>query len=328
MDIYFEEKYGSLYEKMENGKVDIFEYKNELGSIRSMFIKREIPMKIDNKTYYDLITPYGYGGPIVVDCVDNSLRQELVQEYYKSFKAYCEANDIVSEFIRFHPILENYIDFKDIYNTQYMRKTLGTNLKDFDDPVQSEFSKSCKKVIRRALRNGITFDIEKSPDKVDEFKDIYYSTMDRNDANEYYYFDDEYFNNIINNFKENVILVKAIYKEKTIAAGWYFIFDKIIHIHLSGTLNEYLNLSPAYILRYAVTLWGKENGYELIHHGGGRSNSEEDSLFEFKKRFAKNTEFDFYIGKKVWDIDVYNKLCELKGVNENTEFFPAYRINK
>ena len=326
MDIYFEEKYGSLYEKMENGKVDIFEYKNELGSIRSMFIKREIPMKIDNKTYYDLITPYGYGGPIVVDCVDNSLRQELVQEYYKSFKAYCEANDIVSEFIRFHPILENYKDFKDIYDVQYMRKTLGTNLKDFDDPIQSEFSKSCRKVIRRALRNGITFKIEKSPDKIDEFKDIYYSTMDRNDANEYYYFDDEYFNNIINNFKENVILVKAIYEEKTIAAGLYFIFGKIIHIHLSGTLNEYLDLSPAYILKYAVTLWGKENGYELIHYGGGRSNSEEDSLFKFKKKFAKNTEFDFYIGKKVWDIDVYNKLCELKGVNENTEFFPAYRI--
>ncbi len=326
MDIYFEEKYGRLYEKIENGKVDIFEYKNELGSIRTMFIKREIPMKIDNKTYYDLITPYGYGGPIIVDCIDNISRQKLVQEYYKSFKTYCEANDIVSEFIRFHPILENHNDFKDIYNVQYMRKTLGTNLKDFDDPIQSEFSKKCRNVIRRALRNGITFKIEKNPDKIDEFKDIYYSTMDRNNASEYYYFDDEYFDNIINNFKENVILVKAIYEEKTIAAGLYFIFNKIIHEHLSGTLNEYLELSPAYILGYAVTLWGKENGYELIHHGGGRSNSEDDSLFKFKKKFAKNTEFDFYIGKKVWDIEVYNKLCELKGVNKNTEFFPAYRL--
>jgi len=328
MDIYFEEKYGRLYEKIENGKVDIFEYKNELGSIRNMFIKREIPMKIDNKTYYDLITPYGYGGPIIVNCIDNISRQKLVQEYYKSFKTYCEANDIVSEFIRFHPILENHNDFKDIYNVQYMRKTLGTNLKDFDDPIQSEFSKKCRNVIRRALRNGITFKIEKNPDKLDEFKDIYYSTMDRNNANEYYYFDDEYFNNIISNFKENIILVKAIYEEKTIAAGLYFVFNKIIHEHLSGTLNEYLELSPAYILGYAVTLWGKENGYELIHHGGGRSNSEHDSLFKFKKKFAKNTEFDFYVGKKVWNIEVYNKLCELKGIDRNTEFFPAYRSNE
>jgi len=325
-DIYFLPEYGKLYEEIEDGKIEVFKYGNKLGLITNMFIKRKITMEIDGETYYDITTPYGYGGPIIIKCINNEYKNELIEGYVKSFSDYCKDNNIVSEFIRFHPILENYKNFKDIYDVQYMRKTLGTNLKDFDDPVQSEFSKSCRKVIRRALRNGITFKIEKSPDKIDEFKDIYYSTMDRNDANEYYYFDDEYFNNIINNFKENVILVKAIYEEKTIAAGLYFIFGKIIHIHLSGTLNEYLNLSPAYILRYAVTLWGKENGYELIHHGGGRSNSEEDSLFEFKKRFAKNTEFDFYIGKKVWDIDVYNKLCELKGVNENTEFFPAYRI--
>lgn len=325
MDIYFEEKYGKLYENMENGKVEIFEYNSELGSVRNMFIKRKIPTKVDNRAYYDLVTPYGYGGPIIIDSIDNASTNELVQEYNNSFREYCKLNNIVSEFIRFHPIVGNHNDFKDIYDIKYMRKTLGTNLKDFDDPVQSEFSKSCRKVIRRALREGITFTIDENPDTIDEFTDIYYSTMDRNDANEYYYFDNDYFNHIINDFKDNVILVKAIYEEKTIASGLYFIFDKTIHIHLSGTLNEYLYLSPAYILRYAVTLWGKENGYELIHHGGGRNNSEEDSLFEFKKRFAKNTEFDFYVGKKVWNTEIYNKLCELRGVNESDDFFPAYR---
>ena len=45
------------------------------------------------------------------------------------------------------------------------------NLKDFDDPVQSEFSKSCRKVIRRALRDGITFTVDKNPDTIDEFND-------------------------------------------------------------------------------------------------------------------------------------------------------------
>ena len=326
MDIYFKRKYGELYEKIENGKVEVFKFKNELGSIRSMFIKREIPIKINNKTYYDLTTPYGYGGPIIIDCIDSNSKQELVQGFYKFFNDYCKVNNIVSEFIRFHPILQNHIDFKDIYKIQYMRKTLGTNLKEFDDPVHSEFSKSCRKVIRRALKNGITYDIEKGPDSIDEFKEIYYSTMDRNDASDYYYFDDEYFNNTINNFRENVIVVKAKYEGKTIASGLYFIYNKIIHIHLSGTLKEYLNLSPAYILKYAVTIWGKENGYELIHHGGGRTNSEDDSLYKFKKRFANNTEFDFYVGKKIWNVDVYNKLCELKRVDYNMEFFPAYRV--
>ncbi len=326
-DIYFLPEYGKLYEEIENGKVETFKYESDLGLITNMFIKRKIPSKIDGRTYHDITTPYGYGGPIIIKCINKEFRNKLVEGYKKSFSNYCRDNNIVSEFIRFHPILQNHKDFKNIYDVQYMRKTLGTNLKDFDDPIQSEFSKNCRKTVRRALRDGVTFLIEEIPENLNEFKEIYYSTMDRNQASDYYYFDDLYFNNILNNLQKNVVLVKAIYKEKTIASGLYFIYDKIIHAHLSGTLNEYLYLSPAYILKYGTVLWGKENGYNIIHYGGGTSNSKEDSLFEFKKRFAKNTEFDFYIGKKVWDIDVYNKLCELKGVNENTEFFPAYRIN-
>lgn len=323
-DIYFEHLYGKLYEKIENGTCEIYEHEDSIGTVYHMFIKKQIPILIDNVVWYDLVTPYGYGGPIIIDCKIGR-ENELINEFNQSFNRYCIDNNIVSEFIRFHPILQNHKEFKEIYNVQYIRKTLGTNLKDFDDPFKSEFSKSCRKTVRKALRAGVTFKIENEPNNIDEFINIYNSTMDRNKASEYYYFGIEYFNDIITDFKENVILVKAIYKEKTIASGLYFIFDKIIHIHLSGTLDEYLEFSPAYILRYAVTLWGKENGYELIHHGGGRSNSESDSLFKFKKKFANNTEFDFYVGKKIWNIKIYNKLCGAEGVNKDAEIFPAYR---
>ena len=112
---------------------------------------------------------------------------------------------------------------------------------------------------------------------------------------------------------------------KTIAAGLYFIYNDVIHIHLSGTLTEYLYLSPAYILRYAVTLWGIENGYKIIHHGGGRSNAEDYSLYTFKRNFAKVYDVDFYIGKKIWNEEVYDKLCEMKNITEKDGFFPAYR---
>ena len=93
----------------------------------------------------------------------------------------------------------------------------------------------------------------------------------------------------------------------------------------SKGIKEYLHLSPAYILRYAITKWGKENGYELIHHGGGRSSNEDDSLYLFKKQFAKNTRFDFYLGKKTWNIEIYNELCNKKGVSKESDYFPAYR---
>src|SRR5699024_9921833 len=151
------------------------------------------------------------------------------------------------------------------------------NLENYEDPFQSEFSKSCRKNVRRALRDGVTFNIVEKPSDVSKFKDIYYSTMDRNNAMDYYYFDEDYFNSCVELFQDNLLLVEAIYEEKIIAMGFYFVYKDYIHIHLSGTMSDYLHLSPAYVLRYGVTQWGKENGYKMIHHGGGRTNSPDDT---------------------------------------------------
>lgn len=321
-DFYFDNNYGKLYEKAENGKQEIFKFENENGVVSNQIIKREIPYKVDEKTFFDLVTPYGYGGPVIEKLIGN--KELLLKEFEKSFSEYCEINNVVCEFVRFHPLVKNYIDFETIYNPIYMRKTLITNLK-YDDPVQIEFSKSARKNIRQALNKGVYYEIIESPDDLKEFESIYYATMDRNNATDYYYFDDEYFKNIIKYFGKNLVLINAKYEGKTIASGIYFTYDKVIHIHLSGTLSEYLYLSPAYVLRYALTIWGKENGYELIHHGSGRSNDENDGLYLFKKNFAKNEYRDFYIGKKIWNDKVYDEICKLSGVDKNEAFFPAYR---
>lgn len=324
LDIYFDKKYAKLYEKFENGVAQEFNIKCEYGEIKNIFIKRKITTEIEGKVFFDITTPYGYGGPIIINC-ERGKEKFLLEYYEKIFGEYCIENNIVSEFIRFHPIIGNGVIFEKIYDVEKNRVTLGTNLDIFDDPVDNEFSKSCKKNIRRALKKGVTFEIEESPRSVDDFIKVYYSTMDRNDAKDFYYFDKEYFEESIKFFKENIIIVKAVFEGKVIAAGFYFISNDIIHIHLSGTLSEYLYLSPAYVLRYAVTIWGKEKGYKLIHHGGGRTNSLDDGLYKFKKNFSKNTEFDFYIGRKIWNESIYKKLCLANKVDESEEFFPAYR---
>lgn len=327
-DIYFEENYGKLYEQEENGQTETFRYEDENGIITNQFIKRTIPIYI-GKQYYDITTPYGYGGPIIEECKKD--KAKLVNNYARAFLKYCDDNDIISEFIRFHPIFNNALDFNNVYDVICLRKTLGTNLETYEDPITSEFSKSCRKNIRQCKNKGISFKVTEKPTsiEIEKFKNIYYATMDRNGASDFYYFKDEYFKKVLKYFSNNIITVEAIYEGNTIAMGLYFIYNKILHIHLSGTLTEYLYLSPAYMLRYGATLWAKENGYKLIHHGGGRSNSKDDSLYLFKKGFAQNTEFDFYIGKKIWNKEIYDKLCEEKHVKkEETEFFPAYRKDK
>ena len=323
-DIYFDENYGKLYEKVEDGTAVVFKCETENGIIINQFIKRKIPIDMGNKEYYDIVTPYGYGGPYVDKCIN---KDKLLKDYENNFNKYCIDNNIVAEFVRFHPIKKNYLDFKDIYNCSFNRYTLATNIKDYDDPVKSEFSRHCRKTIKHILKNGISFKLIDKPtlDDLDVFKRIYFLNMKRKDAEEYYFFDDKYFLDILDIYKDNIIIAEAIYEDKVIAAGLYFYTDNLIHAHLSGTDTEYLYLSPAYILKYGTALWAKENNVDFIHYGGGTSTDMDNSLFLFKSKFAQNTKFEFWIGKKIWNKEIYDKLCEKVNVSKDEEFFPAYR---
>lgn len=327
IDIYFEPNYGKLYEKMEDGKCEVFRYSSKLGTIQHIFIKRKIPINIDDKEWYDLVTPYGYGGPLIIESSKES-KNLLTQEFNKAFEQYCADNNIVAEFIRFHPIIENHDDFKSIYNVSYVRNTVGTKINCDKDPVQEEFSKSARKSTRRVLNSGVTYRITENPDNIHNFKEIYYSTMDRNNASEYYYFDDDYFNDCLKLFSKNILLIEVLHENKVVAAAFYFSYGKIVHAHLSGTLKDYLHLSPAYVIKYATAIWAKDNNMGLIHYGGGTTNSEHDPLYQFKKKFTRNTEFSFSVGKKIWNNEVYEKLCRYAGVEKNTDFFPSYRCKE
>ena len=319
-DLYLLPEYGKINECLEHGDSISYHFSHELGSVYYMFIKREIPIKYDGERWYDIITPYGYGGPVLA-CEDPSHKEQVLVAFEADFNKYCEENRIVSEFIRFHPMLNNAEHFKDVYDVEKIRTTIGTDLTASDDPISSEFSKSCKKNIKRLETNGISYNIIEKPDSLEKFKKIYYSTMDRNEAKDFYYFDDEYFNRCVCYLKDHIVLVEAVKDGETIAMGMYFVYGKTIHIHLSGTLSEYIKLSPAYILRYAITLWGISKGYEVIHHGGGRTNSENDQLMLFKKRFG-SLEFNFYVGKKIRNAAVYDFLCS---DIEPSDYFPLYR---
>lgn len=322
MDIYFTPEWGKVNQYIEEGEPFIFECNTGYGVIKNQFILRKVPQTVEGNQFYDIVSLYGYGGPYIEWCREGR-EQSLLKEYEKKFSEYCVAHGIVSEFVRVHPIQGNSTNFKEIYGSECIRHTVGTDLTG-DDPVQKEFSKSDRKYVRRALKTGVTWDVLEAPADASGFTEIYYSTMDRDHATDFYYFPEEYFRECVRLLGDHIILVRALFEGRVIAKGLYLTYGTTIHAHLSGTLKEYIHLSPAYVVKYATAVWGKEHGYKLIHYGGGTSNNPDDSLFQFKCKFTKGTLFDFYVGRKVWNPEIYERLVEMTGKHD-TEFFPAYR---
>lgn len=325
-DIYFEEQYGKLCQMIEGGTCKVFELDTPDGVIRHQFLKRHLPPELDpEQNYFDITTPYGYGGPIITELRGDQTR--LLDQYASEFEAYCQEHNIVSEFIRFHPILKNHETFSSCYQPEQIRRCVVTELDGTGDPLTDQFSKSARKIIRHGLKSGAQIEILEGPTDLTEFSKIYYDTMDRNEAEDFYYFSPEYFQYICDHLRDHIINVSIRYEGKVIASGIYFINDQIMQVHLSGTYREFLHLSPAYLLRYGAIDWANRHGITKVHHGGGVSNSPEDPLLQFKLRFTKSEPLGFFIGRKIHDENVYQNMVELSGMAESS-YFPKYRGKK
>lgn len=243
--------------------------------------------------------------------VSQGKENELAALYDEAFNDYCEQHAIIREFIRFHPLVRNADHFSDVYDVKFRRMTVGTDLTKSADPFRTEFSKTARRNIRRALNEGVTFKVTVNPSSLGAFPSIYYQTMNRNQASSLYYFDDQYFDECLTSFGKSIVFTEVFHEGKVIGAGLNFSSNEWIHTHLSGTLTEFHHLSPAYILQYALVLWGKENNKELIHDGGGRTSQDNDSLYLFKKQFSNNTDFRYEIGYKIRNPEVNAKAIEL-----------------
>lgn len=324
-DIYFTKAYAEVNELIEDGEAIFIELENQYGHITHSAIKREIDIDIDGTKYYDLVTPYGYGGPVIHRWTNI---EKLVETYEAALLEYCEAHHIVSEFIRFHPLFQNQEAFRGIYDVKYLRQTVGTDLKRFDDTFQNEFGATARRRIRNLIKEEkYSCVLTRGFNDIEDFITIYKDTMDRRHATDFYYFDRNYFHELKRRFSDQLLTTSVYYQGEIIAMGLYFISGDIIHDHLNGTKATHLHHSPAYLLKYTMLNWARQNGYALIHYGGGVSNAEDDSVLKFKKGFSKNTAFKFHIGSRIWNRAVYEALCKKRGVDSAADFFPAYRAS-
>ena len=184
-------------------------------------------------------------------------------------------------------------------------------------------------MIRKAEKNGIEIFHEKDLKLFQDFKRIYNATMDKDHAEKYYYFDDAFYESIHRDLHEHYEMFYAVYQGEIIAMSIMIFANNRMHYHLSGSMIEYRNLAPSNLLLYIAALWGHEQGFKTFHLGGGVG-SGEDSLFKFKAAFNRNSDYQFSIGKEIFDQQKYDELVQERAqrddaFNSQSSYFPVYR---
>lgn len=321
-DTYWLSGYVKAFKVHGDGEPLLFFYEGNNVRGINVVMKRDIAEdknfrnKLLSGRYYDFATPYGYGGWIIEG--DN------LDELFTSYEKWCMENGIVSEFVRFHPILKNHEYLLNRYDVLGLGNTVSLDLTSPEIIWENITSKN-RNVIRKAQKNGIEIRIGKSAELYEIFREIYNFTMDKDNADKYYYFSPEFYDSIRVDLDKNAQIFCAVLNEKVIAAAIMLIANGRMNYHLSGSIREYSNLAPTNLILYEAALWGCENGCKTLYLGGGVG-SAEDGLFKFKKSFYRKDDLPrFYIGKKVINKEKYNELLILRDDLLESGFFPQYR---
>lgn len=327
-DVYYLSGYTKAFMLHGDGEPILIYYNNK--DIRAMNVVMKRDIGLDNNfrdvialnTFFDLSTPYGYGGFIF----DGNLSIENIIELNNTYTNYCFENNIISEIVRFHPVLENSKVCHDLYEILDLGKTITIDLES-KEKIWSNLSGKNRNVIRKSIKSGVKVYWGRSQELVNQFIPLYNSTMRRDNAIDYYYFNASFYESILNDFKFNNMFFYAVFEDKIISSSMILFGNKNMHYHLSASDKEYQFLAATNLLLYEAACWGYENGYKKFHLGGGLG-SKEDSLFKFKEAFYKKSETYFSIGKKIFNPEKYDELLKIRGLdfnNSNTTYFPQYR---
>lgn len=324
-DIYWLNGYVKAFYLHGDGEPLLFYYEGNSTRGINVVMKRDISKdkhfngEIKAGKYFDFTTPYGYGGWII--------EGKNVEDLFNSYIRWIETNGVISEFVRFHPIVKNHGVCYSFYDIVQLGEVVHMDLSSTEEIWNNITSKN-RNMIRKAIKNGVKIYSGRFPEIYKRFRVIYNSTMDKDNAEKYYYFNENFYTSILEDLPQNAQIFFAEKEENIIAASIILLANGYMNYHLSGSLKEYSTLAVTNLLLYEVALWGNANGYKTLYLGGGVG-AGEDGLFKFKRSFYRGNLNHFFIGKKIYNKEKYDKLLLLRikdnGKVEQSKFFPQYR---
>lgn len=319
-DVYYLSGYVKAFLIHGDGDPYLLYYQGE--GLKAIYVYMRRPTAIEG--VYDSVTPYGYGGVLF----EGDTCETKLQAFWKEYLATMEREHIADNFVRYHPVLANAVPMKSISNVIDLGKTIAMDLTSPEIIWENIHSKN-RNMIRKAEKNGITIEHGQGMDLFDKFIEIYNATMDKDHAEEYYYFKRPFYESIHNDLRDNYEMFYAMYEDKPIAMSIMIFANGRLNYHLSGSDIEYRNLAPSNLLLYKAALWGCEQGMKTFHLGGGVG-SGEDNLYKFKAAFNKVSDYQFSIGKQIFDQGKYDELVKIRreldpNFDETSHYFPLYR---
>jgi serine/alanine adding enzyme len=316
--IYLHTHWARLQRNKESGDDVTFYFNHELGDIRYTFIKRFAGFA-DNREYFDLVTPRGYGGPYLENCSSDEFHH-LIRQFDKAFQEYCCEENIVAEYIRFDPWINNAQSFAGIYDLKPHGFAYCNDLTvDF---FNTEYSSRKRNNIRKAEKHGVEIEMDSSRESIAVFLELYEFTAVKHALSGYYHLSKDFLNEYFSMLPNKTLFANAVYKGRIISSALILLGEDIAHYHFAANHPEYSYLQGNSLLIYKASVYAKMLGKKLMDLGSAVPGS---PLEVFKSSFVyKGTKYPVVVGTKIRNQHIYDSLIQQAG-GLRQGYFPAYR---
>lgn len=318
-DIYHSIEWLLLNKDLQEGEIHCIFLEDGKNCAFFPLIKRNIK----NTAYFDLITPYGYGGLAFKKTTDSDFKEKVFEE----LKKYLSTTNCISVFLRLHPLLNKVV----VAGGAIFENgtTLAIQLDNSYPDIYSKYSSGHKYDLKKSKKNeNICIVDDADFFYFDDFIEIYLETMRYLDASGFYFFDQKYFYKMKKLLAEKLKLVVVKLNEQIIGASLFMLENGIIQYHLSGTTIEGRKYQPSKLILDYIVHWGALQGYTFLHLGGGVG-GQKDALYKFKKGFSAD-DYSFYTVRMITNNNIYRTLCSDLNftdieIDNISDFFPLYR---
>jgi hypothetical protein len=326
-EVFAHPSYVSLFARPDDEPLAAY-VETARGFVLYPFVLRPIDaphLKTGTEPAYDLTSAYGYAGAF-----STGLSAEEAGQFWAAFDGWCTAKGVVAEFARLSLFEEQRL----VYPGAAEQKLTNVvrDLSTPEDVMWREFDHKVRKNVNKARRSDVSIEVDETGARLDDFLRIYETTMDRREAKSSFYFPRGFFETIVRELEGQFVFFHALKDGRVVSTELVLVSVENTYSYLGGTEQAYFDLRPNDLLKFEIFRWGRAKGKRRFVLGGGYA--PDDGIFRYKRAFAPDGLFPYFVGTRVFDTKRYEMLvsahsCEARRRSPDWKmpvgFFPAYR---
>lgn len=254
--------------------------------------------------FNDICGIYGYSGPL-----STTDSQAFLGEAWQSFDLWTTELNVISEFIRFSTYVNNKNWAHPDTLVEYNRPVSLAILPDDSDSFLGQLSSKTRNMIRKAQKSMLEVREVDFKSVLMEFRNLYQETMGRNQASDFFMYDDAYYDLLLNLPEEELVLFAVYQDDKMVAAAMGLVHRDMAFYHLGASTTAASKMGAGNLVLFEMAKGLVERGINYFCIGGGRSTAQDDPLYKFKKSNGTSVG-EFYIGKRVIQSDSYESVVK------------------